>query len=295
MATLMECEEGGATQHGFTAGKLIGKGAFAEVFRATAPNGNVVALKRIQVFEMMDQTARDECLKEVKLLQQLDHPNIIKCLATFIQNNELNIVMEYADAGDLARLISSLKSKKQRLPEQYIWKYFCQITKALAYMHDQRVMHRDVKPANVLIVSGGVIKLADLGLGRVFGTFSQGVANSRVGTPYYMAPERLPEDGAYSYSSDVWSTGCLLYEMSALRTPFYTDSGDLYSLGQKILSGAYPALPPAYYSPMLIELVGQCLLVDSGSRPAMAVVAQNAATAFTLVLQQNKVAAPNKR
>ena len=172
-----------ATRYGdYEIVKPIGKGKFAVVYRAKrVTNGEIVALKRISV-DTIDEKAREKTLKEVGLLQSLDHPNVIRYMDSFITDNDLVIVFEWAAAGDLKRQLRKAQERGVGFEERVIWKYFSQICDAIAHMHERRIMHRDLKPANIFLTLDGTVKVGDLGLSR---ELSENTiqAHSKVGTP----------------------------------------------------------------------------------------------------------------
>ena len=126
--------------------KPIGKGKFSVVYRARCTSSNrLVALKRIGIFDLMNAKAREKTLKEVRLVQSLAHPHLIEYLDAFLDGNELCIIFEWAEAGDLKRQIRKANEKHATFDERVIWKYFGQLVECLRYLHHQRVMHRYVR------------------------------------------------------------------------------------------------------------------------------------------------------
>jgi serine/threonine protein kinase len=251
----------------------INRGHFSTVYLGrNRINGIHVAVKKVELSKMTDAKAIEDCKGEVLLLQQLDHPNIIKYISHFVDNNDLYIVLELASAGDLTKMITSFIRDKKLIPEKWIWILFSQICSGLEHMHLKRIMHRDVKPANVFVSSKGIVKLGDLGLSRFFGSETTST-DTIVGTPYYMSPERIREQAhRYDFQSDIWSLACILYELTVLRSPFYGKNMDLVLLRNKIEALDYPSLPKNLYSTELHLLVAKCLVIDPKQRPGISEV-----------------------
>lgn len=266
--------------------KPIGKGKFAVVYRARRVDSEeIVALKRINV-DSIDDKAREKCLKEVRLLQSLDHPNVIRYLDSFITENDLVIVFEWAAAGDLKRQLRKAQERGVGFEERVIWKYFSQICDAIQHMHDRRIMHRDLKPANIFLTLDGTVKVGDLGLSRELSEHTV-QAHSKVGTPLYMSPEVLRGDG-YDFKSDIWSLGCLLYELAQLKSPFKSEGLNLYLLFQKISQGDYQPLPD-HYSEELKTLAYAMISTKSEDRPEVAYVCSQARKMRALFNDRNAV------
>ena len=214
---------------------------------------------------MSDQKLRDKCLKEVELMKPLDHPNIIKYIDSFVDNNELYIACEWADKGDLKRLIREHTADEIPFEESVIWEYMKQIAGALKHMHEKKIMHRDLKPANIFIHHDGSLKIGDLGLGRVFGSGTL-EAYSKVGTPLYMSPE-LIKDSGYNFNADVWSLGCICYEFCELNSPFRNkqEKMSLMDLFENITKCNYKPIS-ARYSPELSQAIKKMIVVDPALR-----------------------------
>ncbi|KAG7188500.1 hypothetical protein KM043_008135 [Ampulex compressa] len=195
----------------------VGEGSFGQVYKAKKrSDGEIVAFKVIR--------KRGRSFKELKSLRQeceiqrrLHHPNIVQMLDSFETENEIVVVTEYAD-----KELYEILGKAGRLSEERAQVIACDLVSALYYLHSNRVLHRDLKPQNVLLETNGVAKLCDFGFARSMSTGTH-VLTSIKGTPLYMAPE-LIEECPYDHNADLWSLGCIVYELVVGTPPFQTTS-----------------------------------------------------------------------
>eukprot|EP00918_Siedleckia_nematoides_P011415 GHVU01025085.1.p2 GENE.GHVU01025085.1~~GHVU01025085.1.p2 ORF type:complete len:170 (+),score=22.43 GHVU01025085.1:1034-1543(+) len=166
----------------------------------------------------MEDKEKRQLTQEVNLLRKLDHTNVVKYEGRILDagSQHVYLIMEYCDGGDLSNYLSMTVKRGVYLDQERLLSYFSQLVSALNYCHNRpggRVLHRDLKPQNVFLTdSRATVKLGDFGLAKMMDP-SQCLAETQVGTPYYMSPEILAK-GQYNEKSDIWSLGCLLYEMA---------------------------------------------------------------------------------
>jgi NIMA (never in mitosis gene a)-related kinase len=243
--------------------KLLGEGSFGKCYlMRCASDQSLCVIKKISL-KTLSRNEREEALREAKILEKFKHPNIIRFKEVYrTTRGDLCIVMDYADGGDLQGKIAQQQGRF--FNENQILDWFVQICLAIKHVHDRKVLHRDLKTQNVFLTRNGRIKLGDFGIARVLkSTIDKAV--TMVGTPYYISPEII-ENKPYSFKSDVWSLGVMLYEMCALRPPF--DASSLHYLAVKIVRGVYSPLP-TQYSTELRGLVTQLLSVNAEERPTV--------------------------
>eukprot|EP00916_Digyalum_oweni_P004570 GHVL01008066.1.p1 GENE.GHVL01008066.1~~GHVL01008066.1.p1 ORF type:complete len:780 (+),score=155.61 GHVL01008066.1:94-2433(+) len=244
----------------------IGKGSFGEVWKIRRKSDNKFLVWKKLDYGQMNEKEKAQLVAEVNILRELRHPHIVRYFDRIIdrQQTRIYIIMEYCEFGDLGTLIKRCRREGQWLNEDCIWKIFSQIVQALHECHTRnaKILHRDLKPGNVFLDSNYQVKLGDFGLARVLSENSL-FANTTVGTPYYMSPEQI-ERNSYGAKSDVWSAGCLLYEMAALTPPF--EAENQYVLSNKIRRGKFKRLPPRY-SDELQRVVSWMLSIDPNLRP----------------------------
>lgn len=204
-------------------------------------------------------------MKEAALLNVLRHPSIISYYEAFIESDVLHIVMEYAERGDLQRAIRAQKKKNRHFAERQVLLWTCQLAMAVDHMHAKKVLHRDLKTANVFLLRSGVAKIGDFGIARVLEK-TCGQAETQIGTPYFLSPEAVSAQ-PYGSASDIWGLGCVVYEICALQRVFNASS--LLALVYKIVNEPVPAIPPVY-SAELRELVASMLCKSAADRPSAA-------------------------
>ncbi|PQK13694.1 hypothetical protein BB8028_0004g06250 [Beauveria bassiana] len=197
-------------------GECIGKGAFGSVYKAFNWNtGEAVAVKQIKLGDLPKSELR-MIESEIDLLKNLHHDNIVKYIGFVKSTNCLNIILEYCENGSLHSICKSYG----KFPENLVGVYMTQVLKGLQYLHDQGVIHRDIKGANILTTKDGTVKLADFGVSTSTLAGGQDKEAQVVGTPYWMAPEIIQLSGASS-ASDIWSVGCTVIELLQGRPPYH--------------------------------------------------------------------------
>ncbi|XP_016052303.1 PREDICTED: serine/threonine-protein kinase 36 [Miniopterus natalensis] len=220
--------------------EMIGEGSFGRVYKGRRKySAQVVALKFIPKLGRSEKELRN-LQREIEIMRGLRHPNIVHLLDSFETDKEVVVVTDYAE-GELFQILED----DGKLPEDQVQAIAAQLVSALYYLHSHRILHRDMKPQNILLAKGGGIKLCDFGFARAMSTNTM-VLTSIKGTPLYMSPE-LVEERPYDHTADLWSVGCILYELAVGTPPFYTTS--IFQLVNLILKDPVrwpPAISPCF-------------------------------------------------
>ncbi|CAI8036133.1 Cyclin-dependent kinase 2 [Geodia barretti] len=196
----------------------IGEGTYGVVYKAKVKgSGRTVALKKIRL-DTECEGVPSTAIREISLLRELDHPNIVNLMEVLHCDRKLYLVFEYLDY-DLKKFMD----RTPNIEPEHVKAYIYQVLDGIAFCHSHRVLHRDLKPQNLLINTTGVVKLADFGLARAFGVPVRTYTHEVV-TLWYRSPELLFGSQYYNTPVDIWSIGCIFAEMLCRRPLFPGDS-----------------------------------------------------------------------
>ncbi|GLH01770.1 Serine/threonine-protein kinase polo [Gryllus bimaculatus] len=260
----------GSAINGYNMLTVIGTGSFGTCYKVIRKDTGEIFVWKAVNYGKMTEEKKKLLVSEVNLLSGLTHPNIVKYHDRIIHKptTTIYIVMEWCAGGDLSTLINQCRKSDIKLDEKFIWRVLYQLSRALQRCHlllpEGPVLHRDIKPANVFLDGNGNVKLGDFGLAYLLHDGQTSVSLSAVvGTPFYMSPEVI-QDSLYSEKSDIWSLGCLIYELCALQPPF--NSSNLQQLIRSVQNGRFNRIP-SDYSDDLHKMISYMLTVEHRSRP----------------------------
>ncbi|KAJ9635509.1 G2-specific serine/threonine protein kinase [Coniosporium tulheliwenetii] len=268
----------------------IGHGSFGVIRKVRRKSDGYVLCRKEISYVRMSQKEKEQLQAELSILKELRHPNIVAYYERdhLKGTQDLHLYMEYCGNGDLGRVIKNLTLKNQFAEEEFVWSIFSQLVTALYRCHygedppevgrhimglgnnakplkskqgHYMILHRDLKPENVFLDADNSVKLGDFGLSKILQ--SHDFASTYVGTPFYMSPEICAAE-KYTLYSDIWSLGCIIYELCAKAPPF--NARTHFELIQKIKAGKVAPLPPVY-SQELQKVISSCLKVNPNSRP----------------------------
>ena len=222
----------------------------------------IYALKTIK-FQNLDKIAKKSVINEIKIISSLNHPNIVEFKEAFFDkaSNSLNLILEFPNNGNLSNKINFAIKNKMFLEECIIWNVLTQILHGLSYLKKKRILHRNLKTKNIFLTKLRLVKITDFNACYILE--KNKMATSQVGTPFYTAPE-IWNDQPYDYKCDIWSLGCIIYEMATLSLPFTGDN--IETLYENIMSKKLKPIPD-FYSENLKNIIMNMLTFDPSKRP----------------------------
>ena len=222
---------------------------------------NIYIIKKIEILGLKEEE-KNKIMNEAKILENINHKNIVK-LIDYDQDNEyFNILMEYCKGNDLEKFIEIHKEKNEKIKESIICNIVLGICLGLEEIHKKNIIHRDVKPANIIIDDNYQIKIVDFGVSKKIE--NNNILTKYVGTSYYMAPEIIKGE-KYNHKVDIWAFGCIIYELLTLKVCFQDEN--LLALFNKIINGIHENINSKEYNPKWKDLVDLLLKKNYNERP----------------------------
>ena len=220
------------------------------------------------ILDGLSADERAETEKEINVLRTFKHPYICAYRDHYFDDEGCHIIMEFADGGTIADRLKNpdenAATTTRGVPQALALDWFTQTCLAMRYVHDRKILHRDLKSANIFLL-GDTVKIGDFGLARVMSS-KTAMAETVLGTPYYMSPE-LCKGERYDHKSDVWALGCILYEMCTGLPPF--QANNFGALVLKIITGRFTPLDEDKFSPQVARIVSSMLMLDPADRPPL--------------------------
>jgi NIMA (never in mitosis gene a)-related kinase len=254
------------TINGYKIIERIGVGSYGRVYKVSK-NNTYYVLKEIPLNLSSAAQKINSVQNEADILSSLSNKYVVKFYKSFKKNQNIYIIMEYCDNGDLCTFLSRMK--KHRINENYyldeddVWKLFIQMSIGLYYIHSKKIIHRDIKTLNIFLTKNYDAKIGDLGVAKILENTNH--AMTFIGTPYYVSPE-MCRNKPYNEKSDIWALGCILYELLTFNHPFTaTNQAALFI---KILNNKYNPFPPGVPDD-LKSMVDFILQKDYEIRPSM--------------------------
>ena len=243
----------------------IGQGMYGRVYKAKNKKENkYYAIKRLN-FKDINEKEKKQINNEVSCIKKLKHPNIILYKDSFNDDdNYFNIVTTFCEGGDIYNKIQNQKG--EYFNEEQILNWMVQILLALDYIHKNDIIHRDIKPQNIFIKNRHIICIGDFGIAKIINQIQTQTMTSIIGTPLYMSPESFNEPNSKYFESDIWSTGCCLYEICNLKHAFSADRWEL--VFNKVRTGKHQPVNKKYSSE-LRDIIDSMLSVKPINRPTI--------------------------
>ena len=242
----------------------IGRGSFSTVYKVKCKIDNCIyAMKEVNL-PNLNHKEIDNSFNEVQILSKIKSEYIISYIDSFSQNGKLYLITEYAEFGDMEQIIKNRQITKNYFNENHLINIWKQIIKGILVLHKNHIIHRDLKSANIFIIDEKIekIKIGDLNVCRVIN--DQKLKHTQTGTPYYSSPE-IWNNKPYDYKSDIWSLGCLFYEMTSFNLPFKGQS--MKEIYDKIEECYVPQIPK-HYSKNIKIIIQMCLRYNDKLRPS---------------------------